>query len=75
MSFEKALTTLIGVQLDTSSLEPFLYIGFTLASLAFDGNIPLVIVAFITLVRGFDKIPADLTTILGGIVSHFLPLF
>ena len=58
-----------------SSLEPFLYIGLSLASLAFNENVPLVIVAFITLVRGFYKIPADLTTTLEGIKSFPVAFF
>ena len=69
MTFENALMTLMGLQLDTSSLEPFLYIGFTLASFALVGKIPLSIVAFITSVKGLHKIPADLETTLGGIKS------
>ena len=74
MTFENALITLIGLYLDTSSLEPFLYNGFTLANLALDGNIPLLIVEFITFVRSFDKISANLTTTLGE-SNHFLTFF
>ena len=54
--------TLMSLYLDTSSLDPFLYVGFTLANLALVGKIPLSIVAFIILLKGSDKIQADLAT-------------